>query len=105
MYKIINEDNTYQLLELNNDYTIHYPKNSLTKVIKIPLDAQRVKELGSMTPDWDWRLNLKKFDLVDCYDRCKWYPATVCEVTDYENKCGVYKEYRIGFRFSSRGSL
>ena len=88
-----------EIAEIDDEnYTIHYPKNSLTKVIKIPLDAQRVKELGSMTPDWDWRLNLKKFDLVDCYDRCKWYPATVCEVTDYENKCGVYKEYRIGFR-------
>ena len=35
--------------------------------------------------DWDWRLSLKKFDVVDCYDRQRWFPATVCEVIDYEN--------------------
>ena len=51
-----------------------------------------------MTSDWDWRLNLKKFDLVDCFDREKWYPATVCEIKDYQNTNGVYKEYKIGFR-------
>ena len=80
------------------NYIIQYPKLYNSKEIKIPINARRVKELGTMTADWDWRLNLKKFDLVDCYDRCKWYPATVVDVKDFENKNGIYKEYKIGFR-------
>ena len=82
----------------DENYIIQYPKLNSTKEVKIPINNRRIKELGSMTSDWDWRLNLKKFDLVDCYDRCKWYPATVCEVKEHENNNGVYKEYKIGFR-------
>ena len=88
-----------EIKEVNDEnYIIQYPKNSFSKEVKIPINSKRIKELGSMTSDWDWRLNLKKFDLVDCFDREKWYPATVCEIKDYQNTNGVYKEYKIGFR-------
>ena len=83
---------------IDDKYKIRYPIKKESSEIKIPINSNLIKKLGTMTKDWDWRLNLKKYDNVDCYDRGKWYPATVCDVIEYYNKYGVYKEYKIGFR-------
>ena len=82
----------------DDNYIIHYPKRDYYKEIKIPIKDRKVKIYQTMTSDWDWRLNLKKFDLVDCYDRGKWYPATVFKIQEFQNKFGEYKEYKIGYR-------
>ena len=82
----------------DGNYTIRYPHKEKYKEIKYPIGGKNVRGLGTMTPDWDWRLSLKKFEVVDCYEREKWFPGTVCEVIDYENNYGTYKEYKIGFR-------
>ena len=107
---LIKNKNTYQDLEKklwvrgtiteieDGNYTIRYPVKESYKEVKYPVGGKNIRGLGTMTQDWDWRLSLKKFDVVDCYDRQKWFPATVCEVIDYENSYGTYKEYKIGFR-------
>ena len=82
----------------DGNYIIRYPYKENYKEIKYPVEGNKVRKLGSMTGEWDWRLGLKKFDLVDCYDRGKWYPSTVCRVKEFENEYGIYKEYKIGFR-------
>ena len=79
-------------------YTIRYPKKKYYDEVKYPIEGKNVRGLGTMTTDWDWRLGLKKFDLVDCYDRGRWYPATVYKIEEYNNEYGIYKEYKIGFR-------
>ena len=107
---LIKNKNTYQELEKklwvrgtiteieDGNYTIRYPIKESYKEVKYPVGGKNIRGLGTMTQDWDWRLSLKKFDVVDCYDRQKWFPATVCEVVDYDNNYGTYKEYKIGFR-------
>ena len=107
---LIKNKNTYQDLEKklwvrgtiteieDGNYTIRYPIKESYKEVKYPVGGKNIRGLGTMTQDWDWRLSLKKFDVVDCYDRQKWFPATVCEVVDYDNNYGTYKEYKIGFR-------
>ena len=82
----------------NEKYIIRFPKKSSYEEIKYPIDSQIIRKEGTTTKDWDWRLNLKKNDVVDCYDRGKWYPATVCDVIEFNNEYGHYKEYKIGFR-------
>jgi ubiquitin C-terminal hydrolase len=53
---------------------------------------------GTMTKDWEWRSNLKQYETIDCFDRGRWYPATVL-FTKEEDTNGLKKiEYRIGFR-------
>ena len=84
----------------DNEYIIQYPKkNNNNNEIHFPLDSPNVLKEGTKTEDWDWRLSLKKNDVVDCYDRSTWYPATICNVIEYENENGlIYKEYKVGFR-------
>lgn len=52
---------------------------------------------GKMTPDHEWRINLKPGDMVDGYDRGKWHPSTILQVkTEIVN--GMPKiDVRIGF--------
>jgi hypothetical protein len=53
---------------------------------------------GKMTQDHDWRINLKPGDMIDGYDRGKWYPSTVLSVKK-EMVNGLPKiDTRIGFR-------
>ena len=82
----------------DDNYIINYPYRDYCKEIKIPTKSKKVKPYKTMTSDWEWRLNLKRFDLVDCYDRGKWYPATVFKIEEFKNKLGDYKEYKIGYR-------
>ena len=51
-----------------------------------------------MTKDFEWRMNLQPFDIIDCQDRSRWYPATVMSRNE-ELINGMQKvEYSIGFR-------
>ena len=67
------------------------------KIIKSMNDLDICK-VNTKTKDWDWRQNLKKYDVIDCFDRSKWYPATIEEV--YERESNGYKniQYRVAFR-------
>ena len=49
---------------------------------------------GSFTEDWDWRLNLKEGDIIDCYKKKKYFPATIIKRIDEDNKL----EYKVSFR-------
>jgi hypothetical protein len=83
----------------NDEYIIQYPNKYNDNKINLPLDSPNVLKEGTKTEDWDWRLSLKKNDVVDCYDRKTWFPATICKVIEYENENGlIYKEYKVGFR-------
>ena len=54
---------------------------------------------GTKTTDWEWRTNLKKWDLVDCYDRSKWYPATIMDIKEEGEIEGIkFINYQIGWR-------
>ena len=68
----------------DDNYIINYPYRDYCKEVKIPTKAKKVKTYKSMTSDWEWRLSLKRFDLVDCYDRGRWYPATVFKIEEFQ---------------------
>ena len=69
------------------------------KEVKISFNDLNIYPVGTKTTDWDWRSNLKDWDLVDCYDRSKWYPATVIRIEEEENNNDIkYISYKIGFR-------
>ena len=80
----------------NDEYIIQYFGN---KELNIPLNNYTIFPKGTKTKDWDWRINLKKYDVIDCYDRSKWYPATIVDITE-EGINDEYKniKYEIGFR-------
>ena len=68
------------------------------KVVK-SVGSCHIAKLGSKTKDWEWRKNLKKYDVIDCFDRGKWYPATVMGVKYEEGEDGYQIPiYNIGFR-------
>ena len=61
--------------------------------------SNEISPEGTKTKDWVWRRNLKKYDIIDCFDRSRWYPATICDVKE-EILDNGYKKiiYKIGFR-------
>ena len=73
--------------------------DELDKDITIPIGSYEIAPCGKKTKDWEWRRELKKFDVIDCYDRNKWFPSTVYEVNENVKENG-YKQisYKIGFR-------
>ena len=72
--------------EFNNDITFQIGSNEIVPG-------------GKKTKDWEWRRNLKKYDVIDCYDRNKWFPSTICEVNEETLNNGKKKlTYKIGFR-------
>ena len=82
-----------------NEYVVECQVQS-TQKINIPFESGNILKEGTKTIDWDWRLSLKENDVVDCQDREKWYPATICKVVN-ESKSEnglIYKEYKVGFR-------
>ena len=80
----------------DDKYIIEYFED---QELEIPKNNHIIFKLGTKTPDWEWRTNLKKYDVVDCYDRCRWYPATVVNVYDSDENNGYKKiEYDIAFR-------
>ena len=83
-------------LVTNEGYRVTYLNNK-EKIIS--LSDLNIYPCGTKTIDWDWRSDLKKWDLIDCYDRNKWYPSTVREIYEKEDNEGIkYSVYLIGFR-------
>ena len=83
----------------NNEYEIEYPTDSNDNTIRYPIDSSYVLKEGTKTEDWEWRLSLKENDIIDCYDRNKWFPSTIYKVKEHKTKSGlIYKEYTVGFR-------
>ena len=65
----------------DNEYIIEYPhRNSSNNKINIPLDSPNILKEGTKTEDYEWRLSLKENDIIDCYDRGIWYPATIMKI-------------------------
>ena len=64
----------------NNSYTV--------KTDIFPQEITRDKEScfvfneGVLTHDWEWRLGLKEYDVVDCYHNGRYRPAMVLSVED-----------------------
>jgi len=53
---------------------------------------------GTFTKDYEWRTNLKQWDVIDCFDRGRWFPATILNLKE-ETYNGIRNvSYRIGFR-------
>ena len=78
-------------------YVIESPE--LDSEINVQIGSNEVAPEGSKTKDWDWRRSLKKYDLVDCYDRNTWFPSTICSVDERILENGYKKiTYRVGFR-------
>ena len=81
----------------NGLYYINY--NGEDSEITFPIGSAKVQPEGKKTTDWDWRTNLKKYDLVDVFDRDEWWPATICGIIEENDKNGFKKvKYLIGFR-------
>ena len=64
----------------------------------IDINNINISKGGTKTLDWDWRLGLKKYDVIDCFDRSRWYPATILGVKEKEINGYKKIEYRIAFR-------
>jgi hypothetical protein len=80
----------------NDEYIIGYCEDS---DINIPKNDYNLFKKNTKTLDWEWRTNLKQYDVIDCFDRNKWYPATILEVIEEEENNGYKKiKYKIGFR-------
>jgi len=69
----------------------------------IQIGNSNIQRFGTKTIDWDWRTNLKKYDLIDVYARDKWWPATILEVVEDINRNGIKKvKYKIGLRLYTK---
>ena len=81
---------------VNDEYIIEYCDNNEAR---FPINDYNLYPVNTKTTDWDWRLSLKKDDVIDCFDRNKWYPATVLGIEDEQDNNGFKKvTYKIGFR-------
>ena len=79
------------------NYIIECPE--LDSELAIQINSYEVAPEGSKTKDWEWRRNLKKYDLIDCFDRNKWFPATIMDVNEKILKNGSKTiSYNVGFR-------
>ena len=64
----------------------------------LPISDPNIFPKGTKTSDWDWRQNLKKYDVIDCFDRSRWYPATILDVKEEEENGFKNVIYRVAFR-------
>ena len=81
----------------NGLYFIEY--NGEENEITIPLGSQKVQKEGTKTGDWEWRTNLKKYDLIDVFYKDQWWPASIIEIEEIKENEGIKRvKYRIGFR-------
>jgi hypothetical protein len=53
---------------------------------------------GTYTKNYDWKINLKAGDVIECLDREKFYPATVIERYEESRNGMISASYNIGFR-------
>jgi len=78
-------------------YYIEY--NGEKSEITFPIGSANIQPLGTKTKDWDWRTKLKKYDLIDIFDRDKWWPATIIKVVEEININEIKRvKYKIGIR-------
>jgi ubiquitin carboxyl-terminal hydrolase 34 len=66
--------------------------------IQLKFNSFEFAAKGTMTKDYDWRMELQPNENIDCWDRGRWFPATILlKREDVTN--GLKKiDYRIGFR-------
>lgn len=58
-------------------------------------DSVDIAQLGTMCKDFEWRMDLKEGDLVDCCDNYGgWYSATIIKVKKKE----LGKVVRVGYK-------
>ena len=85
-----------KIKEIKDDqYVIQYFDDE-EKIISV--NDFNIFEKNSKAKDWDWRSNLKKWDIVDCFDRNKWFPATITDVKEMENNGYKNNIYNVAFR-------
>jgi len=71
------------ILELTETQTAHilYNNDSNEAARYVNLINQEIAPLGQFSTDYDWRLNLKKGDLVDCCDESTtWYKSVILDI-------------------------
>ena len=80
----------------DNKYIIEYCEE---KDVEIPFGEHNIYPVGTKTKDYDWRLNLKQYDLVDAFDRNRWYPGVIAAIekkTEINGFTNII--YQVGFR-------
>ena len=83
----------------NEEYVVEYYDGKITKEKKVGFSDLNIFPCGTKTQDWDWRTNLKQWDLIDCFDRSKWYPSTITSIHEEYDSNGIkYVVYHVGFR-------
>jgi hypothetical protein len=66
--------------------------------INLKFNSFEFAKKGSMTKDYEWRMGLEQHENIDCWDRGRWFPATILHKRE-EVVNGIRKvDYRIGFR-------
>lgn len=77
----------------------HLVYNGEDSEIDIPIGSPNIRPLGEKTKDWNWRTDLKEYDLVDVYDRNQWWPATIIKIVEEFDRNTIRRvKYNIGFR-------
>ena len=100
---ITNKDTEYYYIvpDVNNESEIRIDKASIDVLYE-----------GTLTEDWEWRLSLKEYDVVDCFVNGRYKPAMILNVEDVDvsasattatacdvgNAITIYKRYTVGFR-------
>ena len=90
-----------KIKEIRDDqYVIQYFDDE-EKIISV--NDFNIFEKNSKAKDWDWRSNLKKWDVIDCFDRNKWYPATITDVKDAcLNNLGIFNREHLSLNFITK---
>ena len=83
--------------EISNDMLVVFvaEENNLLYIRKNSFEYAKA---NTMTRDYDWRINLKEGDIIDCYDRGRWFPSTILEKKTIIINELPRIDYRIGFR-------
>ena len=90
------------ITKIENGY-YHLAYNGEESEISFPIGSPNIRPLGEKTKDWNWRTDLKKYDLVDVYDRNQWWPATIYKIAgEFDIKTIKKVKYIIGFRLYSK---
>ena len=94
-------------LDENDNYIVNYPGIKIKDLNKkiIQKDSFEIAKKGEYTKDWDWRMSLKRNDIVDCYDRGKWYPATLVKVEERIENDITIKCVTVGYRLYKKDLL
>ena len=80
----------------DNQISVRTPVNETPSVIS--KKSYEIAKAGTYTKDWDWRLSLKEGDIIDCYERDTYYPATIIERNESEYRGLTRVDYNVAFR-------